>query len=82
MIHPMHFHMPTDEEIHTAFAQGEAAVMAVFHVVATQVAALAQQLAQQGVGLQAFQARLAKSSHNSSTPPSSDGSGTVQRTAS
>jgi hypothetical protein len=43
MIHPMNFHMPTDEEIHTAFEQGEAAVMAVFHAVATQVAALAQQ---------------------------------------
>jgi hypothetical protein len=52
MIHPMNFHMPTDEEIHTAFEQGEAAVMAVFHPVATQVAALAQQLAQQGAGLQ------------------------------
>ena len=43
MIYPMNFHVPTDEEIHTAFAQGEAAVLAVFHAVATQVAALAQQ---------------------------------------
>jgi transposase len=74
--------MPTDEEIHTAFEQGEAAVMALFHEVATQVAALAQQLAKQGEVLQALQARLAKSSHNSSTPPSSDGYGKVQRTAS
>jgi transposase len=74
--------MPTDKDIHTAFAQGEAAVLAVFHAVATQVAALAQQLAQQGAALQELQARLAKSSHNSSKPPASDGYGTVKRTAS
>jgi hypothetical protein len=48
MIHPMNFHMPTDEAIPTAFAQGDAAVMAVCHAVATHVAALAQPLAQQG----------------------------------
>jgi transposase len=82
MLHPMNFQMPTDEEIHTAFAQGEAAVLAVFHAVATQVAALAQQLAQQGAVLQELQARLAKSSHNSSKPPASDGYGAVKRTAS
>jgi transposase len=78
----MNFHMPTDEEIHTAFAQGEAAVMAVFHAMAAQVAALAQQLAKQGAVLQELQTRLAKSSHNSSKPPSSDGYGKVKRTAS
>src|ERR1700730_16985516 len=78
----MNFHMPTDEEIHTAFAQGEAAVMAVFHAVATQVAALAQQRAQHGAVRQELQARLAKSSHNSSTLPSRDGDGTGKRTAS
>src|SRR5215472_8230766 len=82
MLHPMNFQMPTDEEIHRAFAQGEAAVLAVFHAVATQVVALAQQLAQQGAVLQELQARLAKSSHNSSKPPSSDGYGTVKRTTS
>src|SRR6478672_5788063 len=78
MIHPMNFQMPTDEEMHAAFAQGEAAVLAV----ATQVAALAQELAQQGAVLQELQARLAKSSPNSSQPPSSDGYGTVKRTTS
>lgn len=82
MIYPMNFHMPTDEDIHTAFEQGEAAVMAVFHTVATQVAALAQQLAKQGAVLQELQARLAKSSANSGKPPSSDGYGKAKRTTS
>src|SRR5437764_8998014 len=82
MIRPMNFRMPTNEEIHTAFEQGEAAVMALFHAVATQVAALAQQLAKPGEVLQELQARLAKSSRNSSQPPSSDGYGKVKRTAS
>ena len=78
----MNFHMPTDEDIHTAFEQGEASVMALFHQVVGQVAALAQQLAQQGALLQELQARLAKSSRNSSKPPSSDGYSKVKRTAS
>src|SRR5215470_17171281 len=82
MIHPLNFQMPTDEEMHAAFAQGEAVVLAVVHAVATQVAALAQQLAQPGAVLQELQARLAKSSHTSSKPPSSDGDGAVKRTAS
>ncbi len=82
MIHPMNFQMPTDEAIHTAFEQGEAAVMALFYEVAAQVTELAQQLAKQGEILQEFQARLAKSSRNSSKPPSSDGYGKVKRTES
>ena len=45
-------------------------------------AELAQQLAKQGEVLKALQARLAKSSRNSSQPPSSDGYGKVKRTAS
>ena len=82
MLLPMNFHVPTDEEIHTAFAQGEAAVMALFHEVAAQVAELAQQLAKQGAILHEWQARLAKSSRNSSKPPSSDGYGKGKRTES
>src|SRR4029434_10603847 len=80
MIRPMHFRMPTNEDILTAFEQGEAAVMALFHEVATQVAELAQQLAKQGEVLQALQACLAKTSRNSSKPPASDGYGQVKRT--
>ena len=82
MLLPMNFQMPTDEDIHTAFEQGEAAVMALFHDVAAQVTELAQQLAKQGAILQDLQARLATSSRNSSTPPSSDGYGKVKRTES
>jgi hypothetical protein len=44
----MNLQRPTDEAIHSAFAQGEAAVMALFHDVAVQVTELAQQLAKQG----------------------------------
>ena len=82
MMRPMNFRMPTEDAIHTAFAQGEAAMMALFHPVADQMTALAQQLAQQGEVLHALPARLAQSSRTSSQPPSSDGSGTVKRTAS
>lgn len=82
MIRPMNLRMPTNADIHTAFEQGEAAVMALFHEVATQVAELAQQLAKQGEILQEVQARLAKTSRNSSKPPASDGYGKVKRTAS
>ena len=78
----MNFHMPTDEAIHTAFEEGEASVMALFHEVATHVTALAQQLAKQGEVLQALQSRLAKTSRNSSKPPSSDGYSKVKRTES
>jgi len=78
----MNFPLPTDEDIHTAFAQGEAAVRALVHHVVGQVAELAQQLAQQGALLQELQARLAKSSRNSRKPPASDGYSKVKRTAS
>jgi transposase len=82
MIRSMNFQLPSDEEIHTSFEQGEAAVMTLFHEVAAQVLELAQQLAKQGELLQELQARLSKSSRNSSKPPSSDGYGKVNRTTS
>src|SRR3989475_3393280 len=82
MIRPMNFRMPTDDAIHTAFEKGEAAMMELFHNVAAKMTALARQLAKQGEVLQELQARLAKSSRNSSKPPSSDGYGKVKRTES
>src|SRR5438093_11592652 len=78
----MNFRMQTDDAIHTAFEKGEAAIMEVFQNVADQVTELAQQLAKQGAILHELQARLAKSSRNSSKPPSSDGYGKVKRTES
>jgi hypothetical protein len=53
MMRPMNFRMSTDEAIHTAFEQGEAAVRELFHHVADQMAELARQLAKQGEALQA-----------------------------
>jgi transposase len=82
MIHPMNFQTPTDQDIHAAFEQGEAAVRDLVHALANQIAELAQNLATQGEALQALHARLAKTSHTSSKPPSSDGYGKVKRTAS
>ena len=82
MLRPMNLHMPTDEAIHPAYEQGEASMMALFHEVAVQMTELAKQLAKQGEVLHELQARLAKSSRNSSKPPSSDGYGKVKRTES
>jgi hypothetical protein len=65
MIHPMNFRIPTDEETHASFEQGEAAILDLFHDVADQMAELARQLAKQGEALQELQARLAKNSSNS-----------------
>jgi transposase len=82
MIRPMNFRTPTDEEIHTAFERGEEAIRALFHEMAVQMAELARQLAKQGEVLHELQARLAKTSRNSSNPPTSDGYGKVKRTTS
>ena len=47
----MNVQTPTDEEIHTAFEQGEEAIRALFREVAAQMAELARQLATQGAAL-------------------------------
>ncbi|MHB8628705.1 MAG: IS66 family transposase [Aggregatilineales bacterium] len=58
--------MPTPDEVHSAFAAGEAAVWAL-------VEGQGQCIRGLGVKLQALEDQLAKNSRNSSKPPSSDG---------
>ena len=58
--------LPTPEEIRGLYQQGEEAVVAAFEQLATLVRALEQRV-------QALEDQLAKNSHNSSQPPSSDG---------
>ena len=82
MLHPMNFRTPTDQDIHTAFEQGESAVRSLVHALGKQIEELAHQLAKQGEALQELQARLAKNSRNSSKPPASDSYGKVKRTES
>jgi transposase len=65
--------MPTREEIHTAFVQGEEVVVELFVGVGRQIKELAEQLEKQTAALKELQACLEKNSRNSSKPPSSDG---------
>ena len=78
----MNIRMPTREEIHTAFEQGEGAVVGLFIGVGKQLEELAGQLEKQAAAIKELQARLAKNSRNSSKPPSSDGYGKPKRTES
>lgn len=75
----MNIRLPTREEIHTAFVQGEAAVVELFLGVSQQMEELAGQLEKQAAALKELQARLEKNSQNSSKPPSSDGYRKQQR---
>ena len=56
--------MPSHEEIHTAYRQGEEAVVALFE----------ETLSKLVDRIQALEDQIAKNSRNSSKPPSSDGS--------
>jgi transposase len=78
----MNIRMPTREEIHLAFAQGEAAVVELFLSVGQHMEELAGQLEKQAAALKELQARLEKNSRNSSKPPSSDGYSKPKRTVS
>jgi transposase len=78
----MNIRLPTREEIHIAFAQGEAAVVELILGLGTQFEELAEQLKTQAAALNELQARLEKNSRNSSKPPSSDGYGKPKRTVS
>ena len=78
----MNLRLPTRDEIHRAFLQGEEAIVELFAQVGQQVEGLARQLETQAAALKDVQARLAKTSANSSKPPSSDGYAKPQRTTS
>ena len=65
--------LPTRDEIHAAYIQGEEAVVSLFGELGHQVEALGEVVRQQGEAIQALQGRLSKDSRNSSKPPSSDG---------
>jgi transposase len=76
----MNFRTPTEQDIHTALEQGEAAVRELVYALATQLEVLVPHMTKQGEALQALQARLAKHRRNSSKPPSRDGYGKGKRT--
>jgi len=61
---PIHF--PTEEDVRDAYHQGEEAVVALFHEMIQNMIILAERV-------QDLEDRLAKNSHNSGKPPSSDG---------
>ena len=54
----MNLRLPTRDEIHRAFLQGEEAMVALFTEVGQQVEALARQMETQAAALQDLQARL------------------------
>jgi transposase len=78
----MNIRLPTREDVHAAFEQGEEAVLALFVEVGIQVEAIAEQLVKQAAVIQELPARLEKNSRNSRKPPSSDGYGKPKRTVS
>jgi len=69
----MQITLPTRDEIHAAYLQGEEAVVSLIGELGQQVAALAAIVSQQGEAIKELQGRLSKDSRTSSNPPSSDG---------
>ena len=79
----MNIRMPTREEIHIAFEQGEEAVAGVFQGRGQAVGRTGRdRWERQAAAVKELQARLGKNSRNSSKPPSSDGYGKPKRTES
>jgi hypothetical protein len=67
----MNIHLPTRDEIHTAFEQGEKAVMDLFLTVEAPVEELTKEVEKPAEMLKELQARLGKNRRNSGKPPTS-----------
>ncbi len=78
----MNLRLPTRDEIHRAFLEGEEAVVNLLAQVGQQVEGLARQMEVQAAVLNEVQGRLGKTSANRSEPPSSDGYAKPKRTTS
>jgi transposase len=78
----MNLRLPTRDEIHRAFLQGEQAVVELFTEVGQQVETLARHVETQAAALKDVQARLGKTRAHRSKPPSSDGYAKPKRTTS
>jgi len=70
-------HVPSREEIHAAYLQGEEAVVALIEALLAALPVIISQqqetIAKLGERIQALEDQVAKNSRNSSKPPSSDG---------
>jgi len=67
--------LPREEEIRTAYQEGEDAVLALFNQLEKEVISLAETLKDQAEAIKELKAKLSKDSSNSGKPPSSDGYG-------
>ena len=69
----MSLNFPTEDEIRTAYEQGEVTVIALFNGVECELVSLADALKSQAEAIKELQAKLSKNSSNSGKPHSSDG---------
>lgn len=71
----MNLKLATEDEIRTAYQQGEDAVLMLFNQFESELVGLVEALKEQAEAIKELQAKLSKDSSNSGKPPSSDGYG-------